>query len=110
MYLNVITVRVSGYYRVVYKGALMDRILQHMNHHHTPFDQFSLEKMIGDIFEGAFAGVIGFTDAFIFLEKMIQLTFRHSWNWDVFFTTFDKIGMVLYNTKHYYDFSVRIKR
>ncbi|KAL4092083.1 hypothetical protein QTP88_026654 [Uroleucon formosanum] len=95
----------TGYYRVAYEDALLDRISYEINNGKS-FDEYTVAQLIGDIFEGAFAGVIGFSDALGFLERVIQNAGPYSGYWHAIFNAFNKIEMVLHNTKHYDSLSV----
>lgn len=103
----IINVRISGYYRVAYEDALLDRISYEINNGKS-FDEYTVAQLIGDIFEGAFAGVIGFSDALGFLERVIQKAGPYPGYWHAIFNAFNKIEMVLHNTKHYDSLSVRM--
>lgn len=72
------------------------------------FDEFTIAHLIGDIFEGAFAGVIGFSDALGFLERTILNAGPLSESWDAIFHAFYKLEAILHNSKHYESLSVNI--
>ncbi|XP_026807677.1 aminopeptidase N-like isoform X1 [Rhopalosiphum maidis] len=95
----------TGYYRVAYEDALLDRISYEISNGKS-FDEYIVAQLIDDIFEGAFAGVIGFSDALGFLERVIQKAGPNSGYWDAIFNAFNKIEVVLHNTKHYDSLSV----
>lgn len=100
-------VRISGYYRVVYEDALLDRISYEISHGKS-FDEYIVAQLVGDIIEGAFADFIGFSDALGFLERVIQKAGPNPGYWNAIFNAFNKIEIVLHNTKHYDALSVRI--
>jgi len=65
-------------------------------------------QLVGDIVDGAFAGVIGFSDALGFLERVIQKAGPYPGCWRAIFNAFNKLEVVLHNTRHYDSLSVRI--
>lgn len=96
---------ILGYYRVVYEDVLLDKISYEISQGKS-FDSFTMAQLIGDIFEGAFAGVIGFSDALGFLDRVIQKTGPNSGCWEAIFNAFNKIETILHGTKHYDSLSV----
>lgn len=101
------SIKFPGYYRVAYEDVLLDRLSYEVSKGNT-FDEFTIAQLTGDIFEGAFAGVIGFNDALGFLERVIQMADTYAGCWDAVFEAFEKIEAVLHSTKHYNTFSVNI--
>ncbi|XP_025199927.1 aminopeptidase N-like isoform X2 [Melanaphis sacchari] len=95
----------TGYYRVVYEDTLLDRISYEISNGKS-FDEYVVAQLVGDIFEGAFAGVIGFSDTLGFLERVIQKAGPNSGYWNAIFNAFNKIEAVLHNTKHYDSLSI----
>ncbi|XP_027836692.1 aminopeptidase N-like isoform X3 [Aphis gossypii] len=95
----------TGYYRVAYEDALLDRISYEISHGKS-FDEYIVAQLVGDIIEGAFADVIGFSDALGFLERVIQKAGPNPGYWNAIFNAFNKIEVVLHNTKHYDALSV----
>lgn len=90
---------------MAYEDVLLDRISYEISRGKS-FDKFILAQLIEDIFEGAFAGVIGFGDALGFLERMIQNMGPNSGCWEVIFNVFNKIEAVLHGSKYYDSLSV----
>lgn len=90
---------------MAYEDVLLDRITYEINNGNA-FDEFTVAQIIGDIVEGAFAGVIGFSDALGFLEKVIQTAGPYSGCWEAIFSAFNKIEAVLHSTRHYDNLSV----
>lgn len=72
------------------------------------FDEFTVAQLIEDISEGAFAGVIGFSETLGFLDRVIQNAGPSSGYWDAIFNVFKKMEAILHNTKHYDSLSVFI--
>lgn len=95
----------TGYYRVAYEDVLLDRISYEISNGKS-FDEYTVAQLVGDIFEGAFSGVIGFSDALGFLERVIQKAGPYPGYWHAIFNAFNKIEMMLHNTKHYDSLSV----
>lgn len=96
---------ISGYFRVAYEDVLLDRISYEMNKGES-FDEYTVAQLIEDIFEGAFAGVIGFSDALGFLERAIQKAGPYAGLWDAVYSAFDRMEAILHHTKYYNNFSV----
>lgn len=97
----------AGYYRVVYEDALLDKISYEIVRGNV-FDEYTVAQLIGDIVEGAFAGVVGFGDALGFLDRVIQSAGPQHSVWAAVFNAFGKIEAVLHSTKHYDSLSVFI--
>jgi len=96
---------ISGYYRVAYEDVLLDRISYEISKGNT-FDEYTVAQLVGDIIDVAFAGVIGFSDALGFLERVVQNASPNFGHWDAIFNAFNKLEAVLYGTKHYDSLSV----
>lgn len=93
---------------MAYEDALLDRISYEISNGKS-FDEFTVAQLVGDIFEGAFSGVIGFSDALGFLERVIQKAGPNPGYWHAIYNAFNKIEMMLHNTKHYDSLSVRMQ-
>lgn len=72
------------------------------------FDEYTVAQLIEDIIEGALAGVVGFSDALGFLDRVIQNSGPYYSIWTAIFDAFSKIETMLHNTKHYNLFLVII--
>lgn len=91
-----------------YEDVLLDRISYEISKGNT-FDEHTVAKLVADIFEGAFADVVGFSDALGFLERVIHKAESYSEYWDAVFKVFAKLEAFLHNSKHYQSLSVLIR-
>lgn len=90
---------------MAYEDVLLDRITFELSNGNA-FDEFTVAQLLEDIFEGAFADVIGFGDALGFLERVVQTAGPYSGYWEAVFSAFSKIEALLHSTRHYDNLSV----
>lgn len=90
-----------------YEDILLDRISYEISKGNS-FDEYTVAKLVADLFEGAFADVVGFSDALGFLERVIHNADAYSGYWDAVFKVFAKLEAFLHNSKHYEALSVLI--
>lgn len=98
---------VTGYYRVIYQDVLLDRISYEISKGKS-FDEYVVALLLGDIVEGALAGIVGFTDALGFLERVINNAKPSNGYWVSVINAFKKLEALFHNTRHYSNLSVFI--
>lgn len=95
----------SGYYRVAYEDALLDRLLYEITIGKS-FDEYTMAQLITDLIEEALADVVVFSNAMDFLDRTFANTELHFGYWNAIFKAFEKLDSVFHNCKHYDKFLV----
>lgn len=95
----------SGYFRVAYEDALLDRLLYEITIGKS-FDEYTVAQLITDLIEEALADVVVFSNAMDFLDRTFAKTESHFGYWNAIFKAFEKLESVFHNCKHYDKFLV----
>lgn len=86
---------------MVYQDKLLERISLEIKTGNNSFDAYTVGQVVEDIFEGALVSEIEFIDALEFFAMFIENAGPYFGHWNPIFNTFNKLEMVLKNTKYH---------